>query len=48
MRIWFDGDQGNPNENIARWKIQQSNSAETFSTKPLTYVLPALMLFLNY
>lgn len=23
MRIWFDGEKGNPNDNIARLKVQQ-------------------------
>lgn len=23
MRIWFDGEAGNPNDAVTRWKIQQ-------------------------
>lgn len=44
MRIWFDGNQGNPNENVARWKIQQSNRAESFSVMPFSFMLPALII----
>ncbi|KZS06035.1 Folate receptor gamma [Daphnia magna] len=50
MRIWFDGSQGNPNENVARWKIQQSNSAVSYKVsivQLLLCIFPALLLSVN-
>lgn len=47
MRIWFDGDQGNPNEAVARWKINQTSSSKHSIPGLIAYVLPVL-LFLWY
>lgn len=45
MRIWFDGEQGNPNEAVARWKIEQSSSSSVRSAPQfLAYILPAMLL----
>lgn len=44
MRIWFDGEQGNPNDAVARWKIQSMiNSARQISA-PIEQLFLAFLL----
>jgi hypothetical protein len=43
MRIWFDGEQGNPNDAVARWKIQSMNSTRKLSA-PIEQLILAFLL----
>jgi hypothetical protein len=44
MRIWFDGEKGNPNDNIAKMKVQQLMGHANIGVKGKCSLLSNLIL----